>query len=358
MDAWRLPEKLASRDVPFWNYFLLRFQLFLVYFFAGIKKIDADWIGGHSMRKLSDHWTFTPFRLLFPSTLDIDLVIVHWGGFALDLSVGFLFLHDATRPVAYLLTTLFNGMNSQLFSIGMFPFVMIASGFIFSSPAWPSRLWTRTVQARSTSRCRASSNIAKPTASSNKRGKRTALAILAYMILQIALPFSHSITRGYNTWTNGNYGYSWDMMVHNWQTIHSRVTVVDNVLEKRHYLDTDAFTKSRRWLHHADMVKEFAECARRRLGESHNLTSVSIYIDVWVSLNRRFVQRVYDPRVNILQAEWSPFSRPAWVLPLLVGLENWRPLIKENEERLYNSTDDSFATFVADFPGKNYIRLK
>ena len=35
--------------------------------------------------------------------------------------------------------------------------------------------------------------------------------------------------QGYNAWTQGLYGYSWDMMVHSWSTQHVRIKVVDQV---------------------------------------------------------------------------------------------------------------------------------
>ena len=37
-------------------------QIFIVYFFAGIKKIDADWLNGYSMSSLSQHWIFAPMK--------------------------------------------------------------------------------------------------------------------------------------------------------------------------------------------------------------------------------------------------------------------------------------------------------
>ena len=37
------------------------------------------------------------------------------------------------------------------------------------------------------------------------------------------------LLQGYNSWTQGLYGYSWDMMVHSWSTQHVRVKVVDQV---------------------------------------------------------------------------------------------------------------------------------
>lgn len=37
-------------------------QVFLVYFIAGVKKLDADWVEGYSMSYLAHHWLFDPFK--------------------------------------------------------------------------------------------------------------------------------------------------------------------------------------------------------------------------------------------------------------------------------------------------------
>lgn len=47
--------------IPLWNYFILRFQFFLLYFLAGLKKTDRDWLSGYSVVSLSGHWVFFPF---------------------------------------------------------------------------------------------------------------------------------------------------------------------------------------------------------------------------------------------------------------------------------------------------------
>jgi len=43
----------------------IRVQVFIVYFFAGIKKMDADWLNGYSMWNLSEHWIFAPLKSVF-----------------------------------------------------------------------------------------------------------------------------------------------------------------------------------------------------------------------------------------------------------------------------------------------------
>lgn len=60
IDAWKDPRMEAK--VPFWNYFLLKFQFFLLYFVAGLKKLCSEWLSGYAMSNLSYHWVFSPFR--------------------------------------------------------------------------------------------------------------------------------------------------------------------------------------------------------------------------------------------------------------------------------------------------------
>ncbi len=55
-------KKIRNSHVPLWNYTLIRYQVFLVYFIAGLKKTDWDWVSGYSMDTLGDHWVFSPFR--------------------------------------------------------------------------------------------------------------------------------------------------------------------------------------------------------------------------------------------------------------------------------------------------------
>ena len=71
-----------------------------------------------------------------------------------------------------------------------------------------------------------------------------------------------------------------------------------------------------------------------------------------------------DPRVDILRADWSPFSRPAWTMPLLTSLTDWRRRLKEiRAEFRRNSTQveerPPWIVFAADFPGltlRNFVQ--
>ena len=75
-----------------------------------------------------------------------------------------------------------------------------------------------------------------------------------------------------------------------------------------------------------------------------------------ITLNERFTQRAWDPRIDIAHYDWDPFKHSDYSLPLLSHLGNWRERMKELEKEI--ETDEIDVTFVADFPGlelENYL---
>lgn len=60
LDSFHQTKKGAI--IPYWNYFLIKFQFFVLYFNAGIKKLNLEWMSGYAMENISLHWVFTPFR--------------------------------------------------------------------------------------------------------------------------------------------------------------------------------------------------------------------------------------------------------------------------------------------------------
>ncbi|XP_062869697.1 vitamin K-dependent gamma-carboxylase [Trichomycterus rosablanca] len=370
LDGLRDPKK-RNKHVPLWNYTLLRTQIFIVYFIAGVKKLDADWVEGYSMKYLAHHWLFDPFKVILPVEL-VSLMVVHGGGLILDLTAGYLLFFDATRPVAIFFISYFHCMNSQLFSIGMFSYTMLSTSPLFCYADWPRRLFGRFPEflqpvlplispppepspscvypgpAGGSDRQPEKRGVSKPS-TMRFRHKLAAVFTVIYIAEQLFLPYSHFITKGYNNWTNGLYGYSWDMMVHSRSHQHVKITYKDGVTGEIGYLNPGVFTQSRRWKDHGDMLKQYATCLSRNLPR-YNISEPQIYFDIWVSINDRFQQRIFDPRVDLVKADWSPFRTNPWLMPLLVDLSPWRKKFEEIEGTLDNQTE---LVFIADFPGLN-----
>lgn len=58
------------------------------------------------------------------------------------------------------------------------------------------------------------------------------------------------------------YGYSWDMMVHVWDTVLVVIRVHDNVSNEDRYLDPSAWVQTNRWEKHGDMAVQYASCLK------------------------------------------------------------------------------------------------
>jgi len=59
------------------------------------------------------------FRLFLPEEV-INYFMVHLGGLFYDLFVGFMLFFESTKKIAFGLSFVFHGLNSQLFDIGIF----------------------------------------------------------------------------------------------------------------------------------------------------------------------------------------------------------------------------------------------
>jgi len=441
LDAVMNPS-LSNKHVPAWNYGLFRFQFIIVYFIAGLKKwTDMDWMHGWSMGKLSKHWVFKPFTAIIPPEV-VNFVIVHVGGATLDLIGGWLLFFDLTRPLGIFLVQQFHLMNAQMFSIGMFPYVMLCTTPIFCYPDWPRKLSYRIkfllfkaklmkvepsepempvevfnerciypkevvkseekrqsleeeevkkeevkkeVEEKKEDSSDAKTSVEKKqkevgkTKSSPKKNPKKSMIlrslptkshhiattlVCAWMAWQLILPYSHSITQGYNAWTEGLYGYSWDMMIKTWSTQHVRVSFKDMSTGEVGYLNPDIITEGsgNRWSSHPDMVKQFTKCVQRKFAE-FNFTDFQLHFDIWRSMTKRFQQRMFDPRVDLIAADWSPFAAPSWVMPVLSDLADWRGRLVEIEKQKRDEAEGNedlvpSIVFAADFPGlflENYI---
>jgi vitamin K-dependent gamma-carboxylase len=147
------------------------------------------------------------------------------------------------------------------------------------------------------------------------------------------------------------------MMIHSWHTQHIRVSFHDKNTNKTHYLNPKAWTSSKRWSSHADMIHQYGNCIKEKL-YAFNYTNIELHMDIWRSMNHRFNQRQINPRVDVLKAEWSPFKNTEWLMPLLTELSDWRTRINKIESEFEEKKLDVDLTFVADFPGlvlENYV---
>ena len=128
-----------SATAPLWSLWLLRFQMAVVYAYAGIAKLDPDWRAGRPMHVwLTDRaWYPLIGSLLESKSFALAL---SWGGLCFDLLIIPALLWRRTRIPALLLAIAFHSMNTILFGVGTFPWFSLVATSLFLSPELFRRL--------------------------------------------------------------------------------------------------------------------------------------------------------------------------------------------------------------------------
>jgi len=118
-------------QVDYWELFLLRFQICVVFFFGGIAKLNADWLvrGAPLYLNLVKHFSF----LGYPLQEKWMAVVLSWGGMLSDFGLGILLLINRWHKLSFICLCLFNGMNILFFGLGIktFPYLMISTYILF-----------------------------------------------------------------------------------------------------------------------------------------------------------------------------------------------------------------------------------
>ncbi|MCI0798573.1 MAG: HTTM domain-containing protein, partial [Chloroflexi bacterium] len=132
---------LRSTAVPAWTLWLLRFQVAVPMFFGGVAKINSDWLRGQPLFAfLQGQTDFPIIGQFFP--LPPVVWLITYGALLIDLLFIFYLANRRTRVFGFIFVLAFHFINSRLFDIGIFPWLMIAATLIFFPPGWPRRmLW-------------------------------------------------------------------------------------------------------------------------------------------------------------------------------------------------------------------------
>jgi vitamin K-dependent gamma-carboxylase len=311
LDARRRPA-VASEVIPAWSLWLLRFQLAMPYTYGGLAKLDADWLLRAQPMKIwlahpgPGEWRIGLFREPWAA------YFFSWSGMVLDLLVVPALLWRKTRRFAVAVLIAFHLLNSQLFEIGVFPWLMICATVLFVEPDWPRRAG---LLPRRRGPEAAKLTVSKGPPSAAARAGAALLA--AYVGLQLLVPFRHLLYPGDVDWTEEGHHFSWRMKLRDKRgelrflaidpATRSAVvlTGVESVLTRRQQLA----------MHHdPDMIRQFAHLLAQGFRE-RGQGDMEIRVASSISLNGLPPQALVDPEVDLGSEPASP--APAdWIVPL------------------------------------------
>jgi hypothetical protein len=305
-----LRPKLQEEYVPFWQLFILRAQFFIIYFFGGVAKLNADWLAGEPLRAWLQKRAHYPLVGEFFTT-EAGVYFFSYGGLLFDLLIGFFLVWRRTRLLAFLGVLFFNLTNKWLFSIGIFPYAMITATVLFVEADWPRRMLGR----------------AKFSIPEMLPGNLTLYRplifgfVTIYLALQILIPLRHWLYPGNVSWTEQGHRFSWHMKLRS-KSAKLGITVTDPKTYQSWQIDPRQDLTSRQISKMAtrpDMIIYYVHYLKEKV-EQQGIADPIIRVDAWASLNGRPYQQLIDPTVNLAQEPLPIFARADWILPLQADL--------------------------------------
>jgi hypothetical protein len=320
VDALLRP-RIRSDVVPAWTLWLLRLQIGIPYFYGGIAKLNSDWIhGGEPMRIWLSPLTKVPaFGHLFASDFVVYGFVI--GGLLLDLLVVPLLLWRRTRLFALVAAVLFNLINSVLFEIGIFPWLMLGALFIF----FPPNLLRRFARAFMSPGEEAVNTepppvFVRPLTSLSTSQKRVAGLLAAYLAVQLIFPLRHYLYPGNVSWTEEGHNFSWHMKLRT-KSGEAVFTVTHPPSGQTWTIKPETYLESHqvmKMITKPDLILHFGHyLAEEKRREGYE--NVEVRARVMVSLNGRQPQLLIDPNVDLTK-EQVTLLPTRWIVPLTTPL--------------------------------------
>ena len=292
---------LASQTVPRWVIWLLRFQIGVPYFFGGIAKVNADWLAGEPMRLMLARRVDMPFVGQYFAQ-EWCVYLMAYGALLFDLLVVPALLTKRFRMIACLFAILFHALNSWLFTIGVFPWLMLLTLPIFFPAGTLRRLLPGHIEVEKPRKTRASPAIV--------------VLLLIFVVWQSVFPLRHCLISGNPSWTEEGHYFAWHMLLRGKQSA-LRYTARDPLSGREGTIDLRPYVTAFQ-LNRVSRDPRLVHELGRYIGDDlrgSGYDRVELSALCLVSMNGRKPQSLVDPTVDLLRVR-QRWSQPDWIVPL------------------------------------------
>ena len=306
--------KDSFQQIPQWTLDAVKLLLAIVYFYAGLSKLNSDWL-----------LQAMPLKIWLPTSYDVPLpdelfykkwahYTFSWCATLYDLAIPFLLLHKRTRLLAFVAVVLFHVLTGAIFPIGMFPYIMIVNTLIFFDSSFHHSILHRI------------SSVFRIKKAVFDTGKQWRLQktiwnrmqmglIITFFAVQLLFPFRYLLYPEELFWTEEGYRFSWRVMLME-KAGYANFKIVDAVAGNSFYINNSAFLSAfqeKQMATQPDFLLEYAHfLADHFKHQGHE--NIQVFVESYVALNGRRSQPYIDPAVD-LSKEKESFNHKTWILP-------------------------------------------
>jgi hypothetical protein len=313
-----ITSKKSYKRVSNWTIDSLKLILGIVYLYAGLTKINSDWLLKAMPLKL---WLKSKYDLPFVGQTIMQQDWFHfflsWGGMFYDLSIPFLLIFKKTRSFAFFLVVVFHIATRILFPIGMFPYIMIISTIIFFDAKVHQQILAFIERILKIFKIKKQNLDKSIVQIEHYKGQKLSRAIIfTFLLLQLLIPWRYLLYPGEVFWNEQGYRFSWRVML--MEKKGSSVFKIKNLKNNSFfYVNNDDFlsdVQQKQMSFQPDMILEYGHYLGNHF-KSQGHQNIGVFVESYVSLNGRLSQQFIDPSANLMELK-DTFKHKYWINPL------------------------------------------
>ncbi|MBP6303192.1 MAG: HTTM domain-containing protein [Bacteroidia bacterium] len=309
IDVKRNPS-IAVDTVPRWCIDVIKLQTAVVYTYAGIAKINYEWL----IEAL-------PLRIWLPAQDTLPLLgkimpyqatayAFSWIGMLYDCTIVWWLMNSKTRPWAYVSVIIFHVLTGMMFQIGIFPLVMITTTLIFFSNGFHRKL-LHFFDKKITPICA----YKKALSYAQQKSRLAIAALAAHFTFQIIFPWRFMLYPGKLFWTEQGYRFSWRVMLMEKAGtatfyVQDARTGKEGIVVNSEFLNQH---QEKQMAFQPDMILQYAHQLKAWY-ESKNIPVKKIRAEVYVTLNGSRSRLYIDPNADLTQLH-DNWQNKNWILP-------------------------------------------
>ncbi|MBN8691905.1 MAG: HTTM domain-containing protein [Bacteroidetes bacterium] len=285
-------KKQDSTSAPAFYLLLLQLQMFVVYFFAGIAKLNYDWLFEAQPLKI---WlpAFSHYPVI-GSFMEKEWVayLFCWFGCIYDLSIGFFLFNRRTVNIAYVFVIIFHAATALFFNIGMFPYIMMTITIVFFKEEFHEKIINSLIKI--TGYKPNSTNTAYTPLNPHLLN-----FFMLYFVIQFVVPFRYALYPGKLFWTEQGYRFSWRVMLMEkagtaFFFVKDEKSGRESEVDNKKYL---TFLQEKMMATQPDMMVDYAKFLKeeyKKMGFTNPTVRAQSYVTLNGSGSREFINSTID----------------------------------------------------------------
>jgi len=297
--------RIETQKVKWIFIFILKFQIALLYVYAGLAKVNSDWL----IEAL-------PLKIWVPANDKIPLIgpifslalspyLFSWAGMLFDTFIIFFLINKRTRFWAYLVVIVFHTITGIMFQIGVFPLVMIGIVTIFFSNEWHAKFIQTCIRIK---------NRKVVDIPSSNLNKYMIFPLAVYIVFQLLFPWRFLFYPGNLFWTEEGYRFSWRVMLME-KAGTATFYVKDTQTEREGIVVNSEFLnphQEKQMAMQPDMILQFAHFLGKHYAQK-GVHNPEVRAEVHVTLNARPSRLLIDSNRNLMN-EKDTFKPKDWII--------------------------------------------